>query len=323
MKTIAVTGATGFVGGHLVRHLVSRGDRVIAFGRRDAIFAEPVTYRRWTLPNELAHPPVVDAVVHCAGSVSDWGPDATFQLVNVEGTRRVLATFAQARFVHLSTASVYDPWHPKDHVAEDAPFPRSYLNAYGRTKMLAEDAVRAARPDAVILRPHAVYGSGETKLIPRFLEARILGAQLAIGNGRNHVSITHIANLIQAVERAVDGTVSGVFNVADEVEPTVDELIRHVLECAGLSPRILYLPTSLMWPLAVLLETLRSGSTRPPRLTRYVIAQLAREYTLDIGAARDRLGYRPTATYVEGIRETLGSATITGMTRPRGVATGS
>src|SRR2546429_7203755 len=86
------------------------GDRVIAFGRRSAPeFAglSAVTYLRWTLPDAFADPPDVDAVVHCAGTVTDWGPHSVFGQVNVEGTRRVLRTFAGTRrFVHLSSATV-------------------------------------------------------------------------------------------------------------------------------------------------------------------------------------------------------------------------
>ncbi len=311
MRVVAVTGATGFIGAHVVRRLAARGDRVIAFGRRSAPeFAglSAVTYLRWTLPDALTDPPDVDAVVHCAGTVTDWGPQSVFGQVNVEGTKRVLRTFAGTRrFVHLSTASVYDPRKPKRHVKEDAPYADRYLNEYARSKVLAEVAVQAVRPDAVILRPHAVYGPGDDKLVPRLLEARWLGAQLALGDGRNHISVTHVENLVHAIECAIDGNASGVFNVADGVEPTVDDLLREVLAAAGLPARIAYVPAAVAWPLSTVLESIARvlGLTHPPRLTRYVVAQFAQEYTLDLSAAAERLGYQPARTYIDGISETL------------------
>jgi nucleoside-diphosphate-sugar epimerase len=316
VRVVAVTGATGFIGGHVVHRLAARSDRVVAFGRRAAPeFADlsGVSYRRWALPDVLTDPPDVDAVVHCAGTVNDWGPESIFTEVNVEGTKSVLRTFAGARrFVHLSTASVYDPRTPKRHVKEDAPYPDHYLNAYARSKMLAEVAVREARPDAVILRPHAVYGPGENKLLPRLLEARLFGRQIALGDGRNRVSVTHVDNLVHAVECALDGTGSGTFNVADTVEPTVDELLRQVLAAANLPPRIAYVPMAVAWPLSAALESIARtlGLTRSPRLTRYVVAQFAKEYTLDLRAATEQLGYRPMRTYVEGIRETLATQAL-------------
>jgi len=311
VRTVAVTGATGFIGGHVVRKLAARGDRVIAFGRRAAPeFADlpAVTYIRWTLPNALTDPPAVDAVVHCAGTVTDWGPESIFTRVNVEGTKGVLGTFAGApRFVHLSTASVYDPRKPKHHVKEDAPYSDRYLNEYARSKMLAEIAVRDARPDAVILRPHAVYGPGDDKLLPRLLEARWFGTQLALGDGRNRVSVTHIDNLVEAIECAIDGSGSGTFNIADALEPTVNDLLRAVLAGAELPARIAYVPAAVAWPLSTALESIARvlGWSHPPRLTRYVVAQLTQEYTLDLSAAVERLGYRPVRTYLDGIRETF------------------
>jgi nucleoside-diphosphate-sugar epimerase len=311
VRVVAVTGATGFIGGHVVRRLAARGDRVIAFGRRSTPeFAElsGVSYLRWTLPDALADPPDVDAVVHCAGTVTDWGPKSVFVRVNVEGTRRVLRTFAGVRrFVHLSTASVYDPRAPKHHVKEDAPYADDYLNEYARSKMLAELAVRDERPDAVTLRPHAVYGPGDDKLLPRLLDARWFGTQLALGDGRNHVSVTHVDNLVCAIECAIDGNASGTFNVADLVEPTVDDLLRAVLADAGLPARIAYVPARLAWPVSAALESIARalGSRHPPRLTRYVVAQLTQEYTLDLSAAVERLGYRPVRTYFDGVRDAL------------------
>ena len=311
MRIVAVTGATGFIGGHVVRRLAARGDRVIAFGRRSAPeFAglSAVTYLRWTLPDALTDPPDVDAAVHCAGTVTDWGPQSVFGQVNVEGTKRVLRTFAGTRrFVHLSSASVYDPRKPKRHVKEDAPYADRYLNEYARSKVLAEVAVREARPDAIILRPHAVYGPGDDKLVPRLLEARWLGAQLALGDGRNHISVTHVDNLLHAIECAIDGNASGTFNVADGVEPTVNDLLRALLAAADLPARIVYLPARAAWPVSAALESIARvlGSSHRPRLTRYVVAQFTQEYTLDLSAAVERLGYRPARTYLDGAREAL------------------
>jgi nucleoside-diphosphate-sugar epimerase len=311
VRVVAVTGATGFIGGHVVARLAARGDRVIAFGRRSAPEVadfSAVTYVRWTLPDALTDPPDVDAVVHCAGTVTDWAPEAAFGQVNVEGTKTVLRTFAGARrFVHLSTASVYDPRKPKHHVKEDAPFAVHYLNEYARSKMLAEVAVRDERPDAVILRPHAVYGRGENKLLPRLLESRWFGTQVALGDGHNHLSVTHVDNLVDAIESAIDGHASGAFNVADLVEPTVDDLLRAVLAAAELPARIAYVPARVAWPLSAALESIARvlGLSHPPRITRYVVAQFTQEYTLDLGAAVERLGYRPVRSYLDGIRETF------------------
>jgi len=143
---VAVTGATGFIGGRIARRLSAAGHEVLGLGRRpSADVAAEVAYRRWDLgdpgmkaPAELAD---VDAVVHSAAHVADWGPDATFQLVTVDGTARLLDACRGARIVVVGSASVYDPYrvHPCAR-EEDAPVAR-YRNGYGRAKAAQERLV--------------------------------------------------------------------------------------------------------------------------------------------------------------------------------------
>lgn len=306
---IAVTGARGFVGGRLTSELARRGHDVVAYTHRPAQGAAPpsgsVIYRTWDLSTgSIAPPPGIEAVVHCAARVADWGPDNRFRGDNVDGTRAVLEAFGAApRFVHISSASVYEPRRPKRMVAEDAPYAQHYLNAYARSKMLAECVVRDSGRPALILRPHAVYGPGDRTLLPRLLGARRFGRLVAVGNGRNRLSVTHVDNLVHAIVRAIEGPVhQGVFNVADAATARLDELLCTLLERLGLPARIVYVPTRLAAPLANVLEysfrLVRAG--RPPLLTRYLVSQLANEYTLDISRAQQLLGYAPEFSFHTG-----------------------
>ena len=304
-----MTGASGFVGGHLVRRLAANGDRVLAYGRREAAELEAlpgVTYGRWDISRGQVAATVVDGVVHCAGAVSDWGPRAGFVAVNVVGTENVLRTFAQApRFIHISTASVYDARVPKRMIREDSAYPADYLNAYSETKMLAEVAVRSYRADAVILRPHAVYGRGEPTLLPRLRKARRLGRQLALGDGHNRLSITHVDNLVDAILLGLNGASAGTFNISDEPTPTLADLLGVFLEADRRSPSTLYVPTWLAWRLGSAAEMLWAAARRrrPPMITRYSVAQLAFEFTLDISRARRDLGYCPRVDFRRGIAD--------------------
>ncbi|MFC4905987.1 NAD-dependent epimerase/dehydratase family protein [Actinomadura gamaensis] len=286
---IAVTGASGFVGGAVARALAADHD-VLEFGRRPG-------YRFWDLTRgPLSAPPPVDAVIHCAGSVTDWGPSAELFAVNLTGTRHALATWPGARFVHVSTASVYDPHVPHVMTTEAEGPSRRHLNAYGASKAAAERHV-LRHPDAVILRPHAVYGPGDTTLLPRVLSA-VRGRFLpAVGTGRQRISLTSIDNLVRACRQALTAP-PGVYNITDAEPITLDSALRTLLRERDIDARPLYLPHRPTRALAAAVEAafLLARSPRPPRLTRYAISHLAQERTYDITAARNAFAYAPTPT---------------------------
>lgn len=290
---IAVTGGSGFVGGAVARALDADHD-VLAFGRRPG-------YRFWDLTHgPLRTPPAVDAVIHCAGSVTDWGPAADLFATNLLGTRNVLATWPDARFVHVSTASVYDPYVPHVLTAESEGPAARHINAYGASKAAAERVV-LRHPDTVVLRPHAVYGPGDTTLLPRVLSA-VRGPVLpAVGTGRQRVSLTSIGNLVQACRQALTAP-PGVYNITDAEPVLLDTALRAILTERGIRARPLYLPHHPVQAVAAAAEAafLLARSPRPPRLTRYAISHLAQDRTYDITAARTALAYSPAPTSFKG-----------------------
>jgi nucleoside-diphosphate-sugar epimerase len=197
----------------------------------------------------------------------------------------------------MSSASVYDPWAPKDRVCEDAASPHQrWLNGYGETKLAAEDLVFRLRPDAIVLRPHAVYGPGDTTLLPRLLRARLAGRQLAIGDGRNRVTLTAIANLVDAVAAALcRPEASGPFNVGDPDTPTVAEVFECLLRCLGLPTAITWIPRSIAWRAAIVSE--RLAGSREPLLSRYAVNQMSLDFTLNLDRTRRALDWEPKQTY--------------------------
>lgn len=296
---IAITGATGFMGGALARSLAAKGHTIFSFGRRDAGAASPSlpNYCQWDLSDGHARLPTVDAVVHCAARVGDWGPDSGYMHVNVDGTRVVMDAFSYVNcFIHVSSASVYSSNQPGHQLSEDAPVGVQLFSAYARSKAAAEKVVLTSGRDAVILRPRAVYGPGDTTLLPRVLAARKFGRLAVPGNGRNKISVTHIANFIHAIDQVFESAVTnGVFNIADPEPLTVDELLKTLLRLHGAETQIIYVPRSIAQAAAVAGELAFriAGKTHAPRLTRYLVAQIADELTLDLAQARNVLGYAP------------------------------
>jgi nucleoside-diphosphate-sugar epimerase len=205
--------------------------------------------------------------------------------------------------VHVSTSSVYSDGVRTVRVREDAATGACAHSAYARTKAAAERVVLASGRPAVVLRPHIVYGPGDTTLLPRVLAARRAGVLPVPGSGRTRLSATHVDNLVHAVERALaEPAAHGVFNVADAVEARVDDLLGTLLARHGAPTRLVHVPAALAWAGAAALEGAwrLAGARRPPPLTRYAVGHLAREHTLDLTRARELLGYAPRWTYQDG-----------------------
>ena len=264
--------------------------------------ADASHYRIWDvargrLPSEAS----ADAVVHCAALADDWAPLDAALRVNRDGTRNVVRSFPGARIVHLSTSSVYDAYLPTVNAQESTGLGQRFLSSYSQSKAAAESELIGS--NAVILRPHAVYGPGDTTLLPRLI-AGIRGGRLTLPEGAavKH-TLTHIDNLVAAVILALDLTApAGVFNVGDDAPVLLSEVLAELLAKKGRSDVTLRrIPYGTAFALASAVELAHRVSRRGrPRVTRYAVSQLGLERTLDLSAARKQLGYRPRPTSLAG-----------------------
>ncbi len=319
---IVVTGASGFVGGAVARALVADGHDVRTSSRRDPAIAG-ARHLPWDLTTgPLADPPEADAVVHAGAAVSDWCGLDVARATNVAGTLAVRDTFPGARFVHVSSGSVYDPYRPSVRAREhEAPVDR-YLDAYGTTKAEAERALardverHPGRGAVVVLRPHAVYGPGDTTLLPRVETAVRRGRLVLPGGGRVLQSLTHVDTLVTAVRAAVvlpetvlrDAAATGrtagllVANVADAEPVVLRDALVDALRRRGARVRVVGVPVRPAWALAGGVEAVarRLRRPEPPRLTRYALSHLAVERTYDLTVLRDVLGVAPAPTSFAG-----------------------
>ncbi len=311
---VAVTGASGFVGAAVCAALRRSGHEVVGFGRRprpDGLDLG-VDYRRWDLTDgPLAGAPDVGAVVHCAAAVDDWAPLAEQRPATVAGTVAALTTWPAARFVHVSSASVYPPY--RRGVVREQDGPDDGLSApYARAKAEAEGVVlRAATAgrDALVLRPHAVYGPDDPTLLPRLLDAvRVVGGQRVLvvpGWADTRVHLTSVDLLAKVCVRAVRSPVQGVVNVADAAPVRLDAAIDQAFRAAtGQAPQRVHLPFPVALGLGAALELVaraRRASQAPP-LTRYVVSHLGVSRELDLTRLRTELGIDPAPTDLRVLR---------------------
>ena len=191
MKRIALTGATGFLGGHVLTRLLDAGHAVQALTRKPQPARDGVTWIDGALDRPETLIPLVsgcDAVLHIAGVVN--APDATgFDIGNRIGTVNIVAAaevFGSGRFVHVSSLSAREP----------------QLSLYGASKRAAEDAVMGSSLDWVVVRPPAIYGPGDTDNLELFRFARRGFIPLP---PRGRMSLIHADDLARLLVTLVDG----------------------------------------------------------------------------------------------------------------------
>ncbi|MFN7055664.1 NAD-dependent epimerase/dehydratase family protein [Hyphomonas sp.] len=319
MSTFAVTGATGFLGGALVRALLAGDADVVAIGRNRQKLAALAEMGARTLAHDLSKGPPADgspvhAAVHCAALSSAWGRPQDFASANIAGTRAALEYAVDAgakRFVHISTPSVYFRFCDQRLVPEDHPLPTP-VNMYAQTKRIAEELVLSeTRLDAVILRPRGLYGAGDTALLPRLLKAARQGPLPLINDGAAETDLTHVDDAVAAILaalRAPGNLPQKVYNVSSGEAIRVRQIADLAAREAGCTIRWRPMPRRLLIAAARGLEAAaRLHPRRPePRLTAYSAGLFAYTQTLDITAARHALGWRPQIAFDEGLRRTFG-----------------
>lgn len=319
---ILVTGATGFLGGALVRRLQALGHDVIAAGRDPRKLAACAAGGAMPLALELsdagaAMPAIAcDAVVHCAALSSPWGTDAAFHAANVVGTETALRLARNAdakRFVHISTPSVYFRFRDQLGVRENAALPPP-VNAYARTKRQAEELVLAAHDlDPVVLRPRGLYGPGDTTLLPRLIAAARKRPLPLMNGGRAATDLTYIDDVADAARAALAVTAppsQRIFNISGGEALNVRDVAERAAEKARCNIRWRVVPAAAVLAYARASEAVcRALPSRPePTITAYGAALFAFTQTLNIDAANEHLGWAPRVRFDEGLARTFESA---------------
>jgi nucleoside-diphosphate-sugar epimerase len=247
---IAVTGATGFIGKHLIRALSCRGHRVIAISRRPVRDFLPDV--RQVVMGDLNGPvdwaaflDGSDVVVHLAGiaHASDV-PRAVYNQVNYIGTV-VLAQAVnrlRARLIFVSSVAAQVGPAANRIVAESDP--AAPVSAYGFSKRDAERAIVAADGRYVILRPTLVYGRGVKANMAKLIQLAKLPIPLPFASVDNRRSLLGIDNLTRAIEFLVarDEIDKETFLIADSEPISIPEILSKLREGMGRSPNLISLP---------------------------------------------------------------------------------
>lgn len=318
-QTVLVTGATGFLGGYLVRRL-AKEYRVLALGRNqkkgrqlEACGARFCQGDFTSREECVSYFEGVDYVIHAGALSTVWGKWEDFYRTNVQGTNLVAALCLEngiRRLVYLSSPSIYTGREDQYNIREEQAPEKNELNFYIKSKLMAEKVIGKWQKkglETVILRPRGLIGIGDTSLVPRILGANDKTGIPLFREGHNLVDITSVENVALACELAMTAEKAGgrVFNITNGEPMEFGKILEQFLQAIGEPPHYRRLPFGVVYGLAGGLEWLyRSfGLAGEPPLTRYTVCTLGYAQTMDIHAARDVLGYRPEKTLAESIRE--------------------
>ncbi|RFA20245.1 NAD-dependent epimerase/dehydratase family protein [Subtercola boreus] len=311
---VLVTGASGMLGRTVARTVLESGHAVRTF-QRGASSIEGVQDARGSVTDRGAVTAAVegvDAVIHLAAKVSFAGRAEEFNAVNVEGTRTLVEAARRAgahRFVMVSSPSVA---HAGLSIVGDgarAADPARARGEYARSKAAAELlALEADGPgfSVVAVRPHIVWGPGDTQLIERVVERARRRRLPLLGGGLALIDTTYVDNAASAIAAALDraAEVHGRSFVVTNGEPrTVAELLAAICGAAGVPAPAWSVPAAVARGAGGLIERVWSvhpGADEPP-MTRFLAEQLSTSHWYDQRETRAALAWQPSVSLDAGI----------------------
>jgi nucleoside-diphosphate-sugar epimerase len=311
---VLVTGASGMLGGAVAALLAGRGDKVRTFQRRPSGLAG-VEDARGDVTSAAAVRAAadgMDAVIHLAARVAVTGPWPEFAAANIGGVHNVLGAVRDAgicRLVHVSSPSVAHHGYSLVGTEAGPADPRRARGHYARSKAAGELlALAADQPGlaVVAIRPHLVWGPGDTQLVGRIIARARAGRLAVIGPGSALIDTTYVDNAASAIVAALDHAecAHGEALVVTNGQPRpVAELFASLCAVAGAPPPRRHVPFRLAYAAGAALELawpLARGDADPP-ITRFLAEHLATAHWFDQRRTRLLLNWAPEVGLDEGL----------------------
>jgi nucleoside-diphosphate-sugar epimerase len=319
--TVLVTGAAGFLGGHVTDLLQSLGEQPRALvhprERTERLERAGVEMHRGDVADRTALQPAVEGVeriLHCAARTGPWGPAAEYERSNVRALETLVRTAMAAgveRIVHVSSVTV----HGNDlGGAGDETTPlRGEPNPYSRSKVAGERLlarmIEEQGAPVTVVRPGWIYGPGDHASFARLARRIEQQKMMMLGSGENHLPLIYVRDVARGVVLAGEAEeAEGRCYVLVNDEPvTQRDYISAIAAALGAPLPTRRIPYELALSIGAAAEQLGRllRSRTPPPVMRYGMQMLGGENRFSIARARCDLGFAPLVDLAEGVRRSV------------------
>ena len=307
---VLITGSSGFVGTSVWQRFRSTGWSTLGLGRRPLFDPDYVSHDlRQPIPASCDGP--VDVVIHAAARSNPWGTRTQFRQDNVVGTEHVIEYCRRNGLPHLiyiSSSSVYYKPEHQLGITEETPLPSQHVNEYAATKRQAEELVRAYPGSWTVLRPRAVFGPGDSVLLPRIIHAARQGRLPVLYSPDGPVvgDLIYIDNLVDAIQATAEKRVTGLFNLTNNEPVPILEFLFSVFDQLGIPRPTRRVSATTAMAMAGMLE----GFHRlflpwsEPAITRFGVHVFRYSKTFDVTKSMQILG-PPSVPLDKGLKLTV------------------
>lgn len=320
-QKVLITGATGFIGGHLVKACFAKGYEVRALvmegdPEEERVQAMGAIIRHGDLRNEPSIKQAakgVDLIFHCAGLVTDWAPKWMFREIILEGTENVCKAAHEDKIDRLIYISTNDVFGVIEGPVIDEFYPfKKWGEPYPDFKIEAEEIVRYYANEhglpATTVYPCWVYGPGDKTFVPLLADA-IVKKEMLFWRKNVLVWPTYIDNLVDLLMLLSedDQAIGNGYLVHDGESTTLQEFSARIAETMGVKPPKMRIPYGLAYFAADLMEFAWKAFRikQRPLLTTYAVKNLGSRFQYSINRAERELGWKPKISYQQGIATTM------------------
>jgi 2-alkyl-3-oxoalkanoate reductase len=328
---VLVTGASGFLGSHLIDLLLALGERPHVLIRPNEDLHPAVTSQveihRGDIADQAAMQAAVcgvDYVLHCAARTGPWGPQEEFERTNVRGLQTLVRAAQDAgirRLVHVSSITVHGN-DVRGRADECTPL-RAEPNPYSRSKVagerLLERMIRQESAPVTVVRPGWIYGPRDAASFARIARMVETGQMVLLGSGENHLPLIYVRDVARGIllAAAAQKAVGRTYLLVNDEPVTQRDFIRAIATELGVPTPTRHIPYELGLTVGAVAESVARLIRRrePPPVMRYGMQLLGGENRFDIDRARRELAFAPWFGVAEGVmrsiewyRATYGSA---------------